>query len=167
MPDLITHMAFTHIASRPFIWGTRSLSSNASRILVYTGTLLPDIITRPFYILFPVSDNFFTPIHTPFGMLIVTLIIIIFFESRIRLQGYLLLNSGVLLHFLLDATQKKLIGNNFWLFPFSLRDYHRDFLWAEDYVRYIPLTLMIVVTFETLFQYLQRKIKNRPKSKLD
>lgn len=167
MPDLITHMAFTHIASRPFIWGTRSLSANACRILIYLGTLLPDILTRPFYILFPISNNWVTPIHTPFGMFIVTFIIILFFENKIRWQSYLFLNLGVLLHFLLDATQKKIIGNNYWFFPFSLKDLHWEWLWADEYVSYIPLTIMIVMTFETIFQYLQRKIKNRPKSKLD
>lgn len=161
MPDLITHVAFTHIASRPFIWGTQSLSSNACRILVYLGTLLPDILTRPFYILFPISNNFFTPIHTPFGMFIVTFIIILFFESQIRLQSYLFLNFGVFLHFLLDATQKKIIGNNFWLFPFSLKDFHWEILWADDYVNYIPQTIMIVLTFEIAVQYLQRRITNR------
>ncbi len=162
MPDLVTHVAFTHIVGRLFPLKRTGLSLGACLTLLYLGTILPDILTRPLYILLPIPDYWFTPIHTPFGMLLITLIIAMLFHSAYRWRIFGLVYSGVLLHFLLDATQIKYYGNNFWFYPFSMKDYHWDLLWAEDYVNRIPAWILLVIVFEMALGFLKRKLRERP-----
>ena len=131
MPDLITHVAFIHLLRRPFDLKKQIWNPNL-RILFYVGTILPDILTRPFYILFPSTFSWTVAIHTFAGMFIICALIAFFFEVKIRRQVFVLLISGAAFHFLLDAFQKQLIGNNYWLFPLSWKNFGLGIFWAGE-----------------------------------
>ena len=52
MPDLITHMVFSHFLIRGYELLKNTKDFTPFRILFYVGTVLPDLLTRPWYILF-------------------------------------------------------------------------------------------------------------------
>lgn len=141
MPDLVTHTAAAFLL-------TKQQRFDRYRVFIYLGTILPDIISRPIYILWPEFYSYTVGIHTPLFILFSILLISEFFVSEIRRQifGYLLL--GACLHLLLDALQKHLVGGYFWLFPISWNTYSWGLYWPETMVRLFPFWLLIIVLFE-------------------
>jgi hypothetical protein len=53
MPDLITHTAVAHLIRRPFESVNPSDDPAQMRILFLVGVMLPDLMSRPWYILSP------------------------------------------------------------------------------------------------------------------
>ena len=43
MPDLITHLAFSHLVIRGFEWLKKETAFTPFRVLFYAGTILPDV----------------------------------------------------------------------------------------------------------------------------
>ncbi len=148
MPDLITHITFSHLIRRPLdlLPSARSFASVHS--LFYLGTLLPDLLTRPWYILFPVTRDWTVFFHTPFGMLITAGFLSLLFSPQLRKNAFLNLICGAGFHFLLDSFQKQVTGNNFWLFPFSYKNFGLGLAWAEDFLNFIPLWIGLVILLE-------------------
>ncbi len=148
MPDLITHVAVAHLLRRPLDLVKSHASLGDFRILFYLGTILPDILSRPWYILFPPVGVWLMVFHTPAGMIITCLIIALLFEKGLRKTAYALLLSGSFLHFFLDHMQKHVTGGYYWLFPFSWKKIGQGYFWAEDILPYIPLWLAMVLILE-------------------
>jgi len=151
MPDLITHITISHLIRRPFDLLSSAQPLSSVHSLFYLGTLLPDLLTRPWYILFPVTRDWTVFFHTPFGMLITSGFLALLFSPSLRRSVFLHLICGAGLHFLLDSLQKQITGNNFWLFPFSYANYSLGLAWAEEFMYYIPLWIMLVVLLELWF----------------
>jgi hypothetical protein len=143
MPDLLTHAAVAHLAARR--WFPR-----LGAVLFVAGTMLPDVLSRPFYIVFPALHWWVMPLHTPAGMVIVCWILAGFFETAERRRVFLALAGGVLLHFLLDAPQKHVAAGYFWLFPFSWTTYEWGWWWSEDSVRLVPAAVLLVAILEII-----------------
>ncbi len=137
MPDLATHVAGAYLVNRGWKIGRGA-------VIFYLGALLPDLITRPFHILFPRLLPATLGLHAPIPILIACCLISLFFRADQRRPVFWLLFSGSLLHFLMDTAQKHLAGGYLWLFPFSSRKYSWGFIWPEDSIRYFPLTLLVV-----------------------
>jgi cell division protein FtsW (lipid II flippase) len=141
MPDLVTHVAAAYLLRKPL-----RISKYAA--ILFTGTILPDVLTRPFYILIPNLYWFVFPFHTPFLLTFVCWLISYLFEERVRRRIFMTLMAGVCLHLLLDLFQKNLIDANYWLFPFSDMKLSVGLFWQEHSVYAIPFLLAIIIVIE-------------------
>lgn len=142
MPDLVTHMAVAHLLKKP-------LRVSKFEAVFFAGTVLPDVLTRPFSIIMPGSYWFVYPLHTPLVLVLVCLLISYFFEQGIRRAIFLALLTGVFLHLVLDLFQKHLVGVNYWLFPFSDLNVEIGLFWQDDSIYAIPLLLALIIILES------------------
>ncbi len=152
MPDLVSHYAVAHLAARRW-W------KPSSTIFVF-GTLLPDLLTRPFYILWPQTYWLLMPLHTPVGIIIASWMIAILFRAEAHRQIFMALTLGAFLHFALDALQRHLIAGYFWLWPFSWWTTERGLFWPEESLVAAPMLALIVVLLETVL-YFKRRAHDR------
>ena len=148
MPDLITHVTLSHVLRRLFDLANGQKPVNHFRILFYIGTVLPDVLTRPFYIILPINIDWTVALHTPLGALLSCSIFALLFEVKIRKIAFLNLTGGAGIHFLLDSLQKQVSGDNFWLFPLSYKDFSFGLMWAGDIIPLIPLWIGLVIMLE-------------------
>jgi len=122
MPDLITHVAFTHLVKRPFELKGNENNIFSFRVILYLGAILPDITTRPWYIVFPATKSWTASLHTPFSAILCCALLSLFFHPGIRKKVFLYLLLGVILHFFLDTFSIILSGRitGFFHFPGSM-----------------------------------------------
>ena len=128
MPDLVTHVMAGYGLQRA-LWPRLS-----PWFLV--GAVFPDILTRPFTILWPGSFWWTMPLHTPMGLLLVCAAIAL-------LAGAPFLFSGIwapafFVHLFLDLFQAHLAGSYYLLFPFSWRSVEVDLIWPETTLYLLP-----------------------------
>ena len=158
MPDLITHTAVAHLLRRPFERPSDP-DAGATRTLFYLGTILPDILTRPWYILIPATHDWTMAFHTPVGALLACGLLALLFEPPLRKKAFLWLGGGSLLHFFLDGFQKQVVGNSTWLFPLTWNDYGYGIAWSGEIMRLIPLWLALVVVMEIILFLRRKKVR--------
>jgi membrane-bound metal-dependent hydrolase YbcI (DUF457 family) len=143
VPDLTTHLAGGYLLALPQ-WQRRRF-----RLFFLLGSLLPDLLTRPFYVLFPGTFDAVAPFHTPVGYLFaVGLLVQLYEEVALRRSAFRALLAGGALHFLLDAPQRHLYDGYRWLFPFSDWSYSWGLYWPGDSVVIAPLAALVVVAIE-------------------
>jgi hypothetical protein len=154
MPDLVTHFAAAYFLKRPRRWSD-------FRVPFYLGAILPDILTRPLYIVYPPSNELIYSLHTPLAVILISILISSFVipsqRSGVRLN--LLLGAGT--HFGLDLLQKSVTGSYHWFFPFSLKTFEWGLIWADDSVRLVPLWVVLVFTAEAFSLLKKKKSKQR------
>ncbi len=150
MPDLITHTAAAYFIIRSQRW-------QKYRTLFYLGAILPDILSRPFYILFPKLFKLTTAVHTPIFVVIFCLLLSQLFEQSLRKAVFWALSIGSSLHFSMDLCQRHLIGGYFWLFPFSWRTFEFGLFWPEDTVRLIPVWLGLILASEGILWWKNKR----------
>jgi hypothetical protein len=148
VPDLVTHMALGIFLRRPYESLRPSADDAAGRTMFYLGILLPDLLTRPWYILFPSIHDWVFALHTPAGMLAVSGLLASRFEKSFRSTAFRFLIAGGLLHFLLDGFQKQVSVNHFWLFPFSYANCGIGLFWPGDAVALAPLWAGLAILLE-------------------
>ncbi len=148
MPDLVTHITLSHLIRRPFNRQQKSERTVPLWILFYLGVLLPDLLTRPWYILFPVTKDWTAPFHTPVGLLATTALLALFFEPALRKQAFIHLSAGAGIHLVLDGFQKQVNGGNWWLFPFTWKQVRYGIAWPETFLHLIPVWIGAVVAVE-------------------
>ena len=154
MPDLITHVSIAYII-------TKIGRFSRFRVLFYIGTILPDIISRPFYIIFPPSIYYVYSLHSPVMMILITLLFAHFFDKLIRKEVVFYLLFGVGIHFLLDLFQKHILDAYYWLFPLSWHTFDLGLFWPEDSLRLIPFWLLLVLIIEGSIQVKLRAQRQR------
>lgn len=140
MPDLVTHIAGAYLVNRGW-----KIARGAA--FFYLGAMLPDLVTRPLHIVFPRLLPGTLGLHAPVAVFFVCWLISLSFRVDQRKAVFWLLFSGSLLHFLMDAAQKHLTGGYLWLFPFSNHRFSWGFIWPEDSIRFLPVTLLVVLPF--------------------
>ena len=91
MPDLLSHYAVAHLAVQRW--------RRPVAVLFLLGTLLPDLLTRPLYILWPQTYWLVMPLHTPVGFAIMGWMIAALFPNGERRSVFWALLLGALLHF--------------------------------------------------------------------
>ena len=143
MPDLVTHLSAAYFANK-------ALKLTKYIAIFYLGTILPDILTRPFYILQPRLYWFVYPLHTPITLILVCLTISYLFEERIRKDVFISLSIGVFIHLALDVLPKHLIDKPRWLFPFSQWGFEIGLFWPDDSVYAVPFLLIGVIIVEII-----------------
>ncbi len=138
MPDLVTHLATGYIAAIP-------LRERATlRLAFLTGVLLPDLLTRPFYILIPATYDFVMPLHTPIAYAVACwLITQLFAERALRHTVLTGLLSGGALHCAADALQRQFFAGYLWLFPICRCETRWGLFLPEASMDWIPVTVAL------------------------
>ena len=155
MPDLITHFGTAYFTER--ITGRPSL-----RILFYAGVLLPDLLTRPIYILIPDLYWPLMPLHTPVGLVVTCLLFATFFEESIRKKAFAALFSGALLHLGVDQLQGNLIGGYELLYPFTWDYYSLKLFGPDDSLYIVPPLILVMAITEGVIRHRRRSRKGTP-----
>ena len=159
MPDLVTHLASGYVASVP-IWDRK-----LARLVLCSGVILPDLLTRPANILLPAWRDWFAPLHTPFGFAVFSLMAAQLFVTRKdRLVAFWALLAGGGLHFTLDALQRHVVPEYYWLFPFSWWSYCGGLFWPEDPLWFVPLAGLLIVALEIKLRQLSKPRHGNTKS---
>ena len=157
MPDLVTHVAISHLIKRPFEFKQNSTNTITIRTLFYLGTILPDILSRPFYILIPATREWVILYHTPIGFILVSSLFALFFDPTIRKKAWITLTTGGIFHFLLDSFQKQIVSGVAWLWPFSWNAYGYGLMEAGDILQYIPMWIGLIIVIEVGFYFWRKK----------
>ena len=145
MPDLVTHTASA--------WFFLRFRCPKCRSIFYLGVILPDLLSRSLYILWPHLYGYTLAIHTPVMMFVVILWAGFLFDSQNRPMVRRWLFAGVSLHFFLDIFQRHLYGGYYWFFPFSGKTSTWGLFDTETSIRWIPVWLMILFSYEIWRKY--------------
>lgn len=152
MPDLVTHFTSAYILKIPDRWAH-------FRVPFYLGALLPDLLSRPWTIIYPPASHLVYSLHTPLITAIICLLIAQFFEEDIRSRVRVNLLLGITLHFSLDILQKQATVAYYWLFPFSWKTFELGLFWPEDTVRLVPLWAGLILMIEVVLRYRKARRK--------
>ena len=79
MPDLISHIGFGYLVGARY-------KSRGWMALFLMATILPDVVTRTVYIVFPSMYWFIKPLHTPLGIFLLALLLSGIFEKKIQIK---------------------------------------------------------------------------------
>jgi len=151
MPDWLTHSLVGWITGK---------TTKQEISLVVIGSLIPDI--SKLYLLFDrllpeKTIDFFLPIHTPFGAVLIACIIGLFFPDIKK--AFIPLIIGVATHFILDLFLLNVSGGMPLLFPLSWEGWHLDIIRSDDYTMTILAIVAAVVVYIAYFMYEKRKLK--------
>lgn len=149
MPDWFTHTLVGWITGK---------TSKQDISLVVVGTLLPDVCKL--YLLFNLivqgkTDEIFLPIHTPFGALLIALIIALLFPDVKK--AFIPLALGLTTHFILDFFLLNVSGGMPLLFPISWQEWQLDFIRSDDYTITLLAILATVIVYLSYRLYEKRK----------
>jgi hypothetical protein len=134
---------------------------------ILIGTILPDILTRPFIILFPPVGWFFMPFHTPAGLLLVSALISELFAASRRRLIFLSLTGGAGLHLFLDLFQKHSSGGYYLFFPFSWRKFEFGLVSPEASLYLFPFWLSLGALLAVRWFLLNQRIQTQRASTND
>ncbi len=154
MPDLLTHLAMAHIVRRTSEIAQHKIYIPQTYTMFYLGSILPDLIVRPFTMVFHSRGVywFLSPTHLPLGLVLLCYIIAMCFHKshRKKFFGLLMLGSG--LHCFLDVLQKHLTSGDYhWFFPFSWKTFSLQLFWPSDSILALPFLLVIFIILEVFF----------------
>lgn len=150
MPDLVTHFTVAYLLKRPNRWAQ-------FRVPFYLGAILPDLLSRPVYILFPKAYPVVYSFHTPAMVVLFSLLLAEFFEPSLRRGVRLNLLLGVGTHFGLDLFQRSVSGSYKWLYPLQFETFDFGFFWPDESVRLVPLWIIILAAAEFYAWWRERK----------
>lgn len=155
MPDLITHCSVAYLFRRIF---------RDKLVLFVLGTILPDLLTRGLFIIFPSLLPFLLPMHTPFVLIFLSYFLCLFFEEGIRKGVFTALLSGSSLHLFLDFFQIHIREEEYyWFFPFSWKSYEIGLFWPEASVLTIPFWIILILVLERSFIWnIIKKLFHKP-----
>lgn len=135
MPDLVTHFC------------TACVTARMVRIRFFAlfalGVILPDLLSRPFHILFPALFWYLTPFHSPLVCVLYCALFSLFLAPGLRLAGFFSLLAGAGLHLLFDLFQVQLCPAYYWFFPFSWRSFWLGLFWPEQALFFLPATILL------------------------
>jgi hypothetical protein len=142
MPDLVTHALVPYLLVKFF-----KKFDQTSLVVFICGTMLPDLVSRPFnYIFvrtFPLINDFTGPLHSPLMALLYCLLVSYFFAEPVRKKVFIYLLTGSWIHLGLDALQIH-VGSGYYLFfPVSRWKQVQGLIWPEDSLWAVPLLIVI------------------------
>ncbi|VVB60599.1 LexA-binding, inner membrane-associated putative hydrolase [uncultured archaeon] len=139
MPDWFTHSLIGWITGK-------TIKQDVA--LVVIGSLIPDLVKIDllFTWLQGESSQFFAPLHTPIGALLVAGIIAVSFQD-IR-KAFIPLIIGVSTHFILDFFLVHVPGGGMkLLFPFSWEGWQISLIRSDDYMVTVVAVLAAVIVY--------------------
>ena len=139
MPDLATHVLATHLAGRARP-GWRTFD-----VPLLLGAILPDLLTRPLYILLPAAFWFVFPFHTPLVLALVCYVLSFIFEEHLRVKTFVAMYGGALFHIALDLLQKSVTLAYAPLFPFSWASWSANLFWPDESLLILSALLVFVL----------------------
>lgn len=137
----MTHTLVAHLAGRP-------ATNRPLAFCFVLGSVVPDVFTRPFYIIWPATYWWTMPLHTPAGIAVLCWTLAQFFAAEVRGKVLAAFIAGAMLHLLLDLFQRHVAGGYYLFFPFSMRATRAGLWWPEDSLDFLPVLIGIVVVFE-------------------
>lgn len=151
MPDWLTHSLVGWMVGK---------TTKQEITLVIIGSLIPDIYK--FFLVFDLflknnTVNFFLPIHTPFGAILIASVIALFFVDIKK--AFILLVIGLTTHLILDFLLLNVCGGMLLLFPFSWEQWQLSLIRSDDYMITIYAIIAAVVVY--LIYYFVEKRKTR------
>jgi hypothetical protein len=148
MPDWFTHSLIGWITGK-------TIKQDVA--LVVIGSLIPDLVKIDllFTWLQGESSQFFAPLHTPIGALLVAGIIAVFFQD-IR-KAFIPLIIGVSTHFILDFFLVHTHGGIKLLFPFSWEGWQISLIRSDDYMVTVVAVLAAVIVYAIYWAAARRK----------
>lgn len=157
MPDLVCHLSVAY-----FVKKLTNITKYST--IFYAGTILPDILTRPVYILWPELHSSIVPLHAPLVFILVCLLITYLFEEKNRGKVFIYLLVGGYLHLFLDLFGKEFFANERfnWFFPFSSKGFNIGLYWSEEALFAIPFLITIIITCEVV-SYKKRLLTTKNK----
>lgn len=160
MPDLITHIAATHLIVRlPSVFRNRILNYyNNYKSFIFLGAIFPDIISKPFQYISPRLYNFSLPLHSPFVVLITAYILTRFIYIKDKNTSFYTIAFFSVFHILLDNFQKGLNPGYQTFFPFSLKRYGFNLISSEIYIYIMIVLLFFSFIVEIYFYYKKRDL---------
>lgn len=135
MPDIATHVLAAYLVKK--VAGIGPLP------LFLLGAILPDILSRPLYIMFPGLFWAVRPFHSIIVIALLCLFLSHLFHQDRRKQAFKVLLAGALFHLFLDFLQKTLYSNYLWLFPFSTYSPNLGLFWPEESLLALPFLGLI------------------------
>ena len=161
MPDLMNHLAVTHLARRG-IEAYRGEELGAQEYtLLYVGGFLPDIPSRTPILALGTQEVYWLTVvnHSPLLVLLFAYLLVMVLPVRRRMMCFTLVSAGAALHCFLDLLQRHLIsGSYFWFYPFSWKTFQLSLFWPSDAIMAVPVLLAMVVAVE---MYLRGKGRRR------
>ena len=161
MPDLATHAIGGYLV---YLGATKTFRKPADRAVsaaFVLGNILPDITTRPAFLLFPKTYEFVFSLHTPILMLLFTILLVSFLKEEIRLKAGGWIFAGSLLHIFLDHLQIHVAPATYWLFPFSSNSTSLGLFGVDDSMIILPylfaIFLVVLVTDRSKKRRLSRQ----------
>lgn len=154
MPDLVTHLSVAYFVSKiPRVtkWAG----------IVYLGSALPDLATRPIYVIFPSTFHFVSPMHTPLVLIPLCLLVSFLFDQTHRGAVFVVLLVASYLHLLLDVLQTHDTRGYAWFFPFSDRSFEIGLFPQDGSVYAVPFLLAAILTVELISRRTRRR-QNHP-----
>ena len=143
MPDLATHAIGGYLVYYGTTKSLRKPADKAASAAFVLGNILPDITTRPAFLLFPKTYEFVFSLHTPIIMLLFTILIVSFMKKHIRLKAGGWIFTGSLFHIFLDHLQIHVAPTTYWLFPFSSNSTSMGLFGVDDSMIILPYLLAI------------------------
>jgi hypothetical protein len=150
MPELLGHIAAARIARAVpplshLMKNEAGLVDGHRTALYYLGTILPDLLTRPFTILYPPSRAYVAPLHSPFCCVLASVVLARAFAPPLRARAFKLLAVGAIFHQLLDLIQKQ-IGDGYCIFfPFSAHGPTAGLLWPDQTLWLSPALVLVAL----------------------
>lgn len=138
MPDLISHIGFGYLVGYRY-------KSSSWMALFLAAMILPDVVTRAVYIVFPQLYWFVKPMHTPLGVILLSVLISGFFHKKARNKVMLYICAGGMLHIFLDTLQKHMHGGYLLLFPFSWQPHEIGLIWPGETIYFTPMWIMVIL----------------------
>ena len=149
MPDWLTHALIGWITGK-------TLQRDVS--LVVIGSLIPDLvkIQLAFDWLNIDHHQFFEPLHTPVGALLVAGVIALFFIDYKK--AFFLLIIGLTTHIILDFFLVHVAGGMKLLFPLSWEKWHYSLIRADDYWVTVIAFFIALVVYIALICLREKKV---------
>lgn len=156
MPDLLTHMTVGWV-------GGMACRLRKTRIAFFIfGNLLPDLCSRPFYILF--RDKWIYKgvysLHSPFSQAAIVMFLSCFINPKFRKDFRICVFAGCLTHQLFDIFQRGLGGYTL-LFPFSSKLYLYPFYTVQQWYGVTVAIMLILVSKYSWVKYSERVLGRR------
>ena len=151
MPDTLTHLLIVIPIGRRFF-------QRPWRYICYLGAVLPDVLSRGLGTLFKDTHAYFTPLHTPIGLMVFVIFFMTFFEKRYWKKVVFYLSIGIVFHLIPDAMQSHIYGGGyFWLFPFSWWTYRIGFFGTDTSLYFLPVLIAIIFFIEIRRKFIRAR----------